>query len=164
MTEEPVISRKVKIEINTREHYHVRPHINVPFGVNNPWYIGRSAVLTHPIEEILATKLRALYQRKKGRDLYDFWYVAQHISELDHSQVIDVFQHYMDHGNTPVSRAQFEKNLIEKQKNPVFNGDITPLLSLRQNQSYSTEQAYAILFKQYLPKLKGEPWKNLSDE
>lgn len=154
--------RKLKIEINTREHYHVKPHANVVFEVKNDWFTGSCEVLTHPIEEILATKLRALYQRSKGRDLYDFWYVNQQINDLDVLEIVEIFQHYMKNGDTPVSRAQFEKNLIEKQKHAGFNEDITPLLSLPQNKDYESQQAYNVLFENYMPHLKGDSWKGMS--
>jgi predicted nucleotidyltransferase component of viral defense system len=153
--------RKLKIEINTREHYHVKPHVYVPFDVKNDWYTGSCEVRTHPIEEILATKFRALYQRKKGRDLYDFWYVSQQIHDLNIPEVIKIFQHYMEQAKTPVSRAQFERNLYEKQKDIGFNDDIIPLLSLQQNQTYQTQQAYAVIFEQFLPSLEGDSWKGL---
>ena len=35
------------------------------------WYSGTAAIATFEINELLATKLRALYQRRKGRDLFD---------------------------------------------------------------------------------------------
>ena len=35
------------------------------------WFTGAAKVLTYDLDELLGTKLRALYQRKKGRDLFD---------------------------------------------------------------------------------------------
>jgi predicted nucleotidyltransferase component of viral defense system len=59
-------------------------------------------VLTYDIHELLGTKLRALFQRKKGRDLFDLWYVAQH-QAIDGAKVIECFLRYTltaprDHG------------------------------------------------------------------
>ncbi len=162
-TENAMATRKLKLEINTREHYRVSPLDMIPFQVTNPWFSGNAQILTHPIEEVMATKLRALYQRNKGRDLYDFWYALEHIPELDITETIRIFEHYMQKGNTPVTRAQFEQNLIAKKNDIVFNTDIIPLLSLKQNQTYSSERAYDIIFNQFLPKLKGESWKRMKD-
>lgn len=39
--------------------------------MGNSWFSGRSELTTYALEELLGTKLRALYQRKKGRDLFD---------------------------------------------------------------------------------------------
>jgi predicted nucleotidyltransferase component of viral defense system len=44
-----------------------------PFGIRSPWFEGRAEVQTYTLDELLATKLRALYQRRKGRDLFDLW-------------------------------------------------------------------------------------------
>ena len=156
---EPVINRKVKIEINTREHNHLKPYLRKPFSVNNRWFQGEAIVLTYSIEELLATKLRALYQRKKGRDLYDFWYGTHQISTLNIQKIIDIFQHYMKDENTQVSRAEFERNLSLKRDNPAFNADIHPLLPRDQVKQYKIEEAYTILFRDFLPKLNGDPWK-----
>ncbi len=154
--------RKLKIEINTREYFHVKTHTHVPFSVKSDWFTGSCVVRTHPIEEILATKLRALYQRKKGRDLYDFWYVSQQIHNLNIQEIIKIFEHYMERAKTPVSRAQFEKNLYEKQKDIGFNDDITPLLSLPQNQTYQAQEAYGVIYEKFLPRLAGDSWKGLA--
>lgn len=158
---EPVINRKVKIEINTREHNNLEPHLKVPFSVSNRWFQGEVVILTYSIEELLATKLRALYQRKKGRDLYDFWYAIHQVSGLNIQKIIDIFQHYMKDENTQVSRAEFEKNLSLKRDNPAFNADINPLLPQEQAKQYQIEEAYNILFRDFLPKLSGDPWKEL---
>jgi predicted nucleotidyltransferase component of viral defense system len=37
------------------------------------WFSGTGAIQTYKLEELLGTKLRALYQRKKGKDLYDLY-------------------------------------------------------------------------------------------
>ncbi len=158
---EPIIHRKVKIEINTREHNNVEPHLKVPFSVSNRWFQGEVMVLTYSIEELLATKLRALYQRKKGRDLYDFWYAIHQVTGVNVQNTIAIFQRYMKGENTQVSRAEFEKNLSLKKDNPAFNADINPLLSQDQVKQYQIEEAYKILFLDVLPKLSGDPWKAL---
>ncbi|MCW5590393.1 MAG: nucleotidyl transferase AbiEii/AbiGii toxin family protein [Legionellales bacterium] len=158
---EPIINRKVKIEINTREHHNLEPHLNKTFSVNNRWFQGQVNILTYSIEELLATKLRALYQRKKGRDLYDFWYATRQVPVLDIQKIIDIFHHYMKDENIQVSRAEFEKNLFLKQNNPVFNNDIKPLLSSEQVKQYQIEEAYKLIFRDFLSKLSGEPWKGI---
>lgn len=68
---EPVRKMKVKIEANTREHFVLHGLRGVPHRVDNPWFTGEAGVPTYELDELLGTKLRALYQRKKGRDLFD---------------------------------------------------------------------------------------------
>jgi predicted nucleotidyltransferase component of viral defense system len=158
---EPVLTRKVKIEINTREHFSIEPFITHLFQLNSPWFQGEANILSYTIEELLATKLRALYQRKKGRDLYDFWYAASHITDLNIPNIIDIFQRYMEKEGASISRAEFEKNLTLKQKSSIFNSDIRPLLAVEQAKQYQSDDGYKILFRDFLPKLNGEPWKGL---
>ncbi len=74
----PQIKQKIKIEINTRECFAVYDRLLEPFSVVSDWFSGTANVNTYQFEELIATKLRALYQRKKGRDLFDLWVAFQH--------------------------------------------------------------------------------------
>ncbi len=56
---------KLKIEINTREHFNVLGLKKIPFKVKNTWFSGECHLISYELEELLATKLRALYQRKR---------------------------------------------------------------------------------------------------
>ena len=67
----PVQQLRIKIEINCFEHFNVMGLTKVPFKVENSWFTGEAALTTYQFEELMGTKLRALYQRKKGRDLFD---------------------------------------------------------------------------------------------
>ena len=60
---------KLKIEINTTEHFQVLPLKTEIFSINSEWFQGEANILTYEIDELMATKLKALYQRRKGRDL-----------------------------------------------------------------------------------------------
>ena len=70
----------------------------------------------------------------------------------------------MKTSNLTVSRAEFEENIFLKQNNSVFNRDIRPLLSVDQAKAYLADDAYSIVFQQFLTKLKGKPWKGLTVE
>jgi predicted nucleotidyltransferase component of viral defense system len=64
---------KVKIEMNTFETSPAFDPVRVLFNVVSRWWSGAADVKTFRVEELVATKLRALYQRRKGRDLFDLW-------------------------------------------------------------------------------------------
>jgi predicted nucleotidyltransferase component of viral defense system len=54
----------------------------------------------------MATKLRALYQRRKGRDLFDLWYsVDRKLINLD--KVFDIFFEYNAYNNVKISGKDF---------------------------------------------------------
>ncbi|MFC1496998.1 nucleotidyl transferase AbiEii/AbiGii toxin family protein, partial [Verrucomicrobiota bacterium] len=82
---------------------------------------------TYTLEELLGTKLRALFQRRKGRDLFDLW-LGLTEAQADSGQVVSCFQHYMDAEEHQVSRTEFMENLMVKLEHPGFQSDIVPLL------------------------------------
>lgn len=43
--------------------------------MDSPWFTGATDIITYELDDLMATKLRALYQRRKGRDLFDIWYM-----------------------------------------------------------------------------------------
>jgi len=63
----PIVNLRLKIEINTREHFTVLGFEKRPFEVNSRWFFGKCELTTYDLNELLGTKLRALYQRRKGR-------------------------------------------------------------------------------------------------
>ncbi len=67
----PVQILKLKAEINCREHFTVLGWVKKAFEVQSGYFTGKCELTTYKLEELLGTKLRALYQRRKGRDLFD---------------------------------------------------------------------------------------------
>ena len=121
--------RKIKIEINTREHFSVLGISKKEFIVNNSWFNSRNTLSTYNLEELIATKLRALYQRKKGRDLFDIWLTLQQHPKLDTKNVTKCFKEYMKFEGGKISKNEFEKNLLLKKEDPVFTADLSALIA-----------------------------------
>jgi len=67
----PIVSIRLKVEINCKEHFTVLGFAKIPFEVKSQWFNGSCEITTYQLDELVGTKLRALYQRKKGRDLFD---------------------------------------------------------------------------------------------
>jgi len=155
-TSRPVQMMRLKVEINTREHFAVLGFHHSPFLVTNPWFSGEVNVCTYQIEELLGTKLRALYQRKKGRDLYDLWLGITTL-EMDEQLVIRCLERYVEHDGLSISRAEFEKNLLAKLKDPVFRNDIFPLLTA--GTDYNPASAGALVQERLIGRLSGTPWR-----
>jgi predicted nucleotidyltransferase component of viral defense system len=155
-TTKPVRLMRLKVEVNTREHFTVSGIQYYPFIVESPWFSGRADVVTYRIEELLGTKLRALYQRKKGRDLYDLW-LALTVLEVDDHMVIDCFGRYLEHEGLAVSRAEFEENLNGKLRNRSFLEDISPLLPT--GVTYNVAEAGELADRRLIAKLQGDPWR-----
>lgn len=126
----PVTPLRLKVEINTREHFHVLGQRRTRFQLEGPWHSGAAEVLTYELEELLGTKLRALYQRKKGRDLFDLSEALTRITDLDPAKVVACFMRYLENDGRRITRTELEENLAEKIQDPVFLSDVPPLLAL----------------------------------
>ncbi len=81
----PPIALRLKVEINSQEHFAVHGFTRMPFDVTSRWFNGACAIPTYELDELLGTKLRALYQRKKGRDLFDLA-VALRVARADNEK------------------------------------------------------------------------------
>lgn len=124
----PVTPLRLKVEINTREHFSVFGTAGRSLSVRSPWFEGRAEIQTYTMEELLATKLRALYQRRKGRDLFDLW-IGLGRKPVDPEKVVAAFRRYMEAEGSRVSRDAFARNLAAKVESRPFNDDLRPLLS-----------------------------------
>lgn len=152
---------RLKVETNTREHFAVFGLAQRRIAADNPWYAAQAEVVTFTIDELLATKLRALYQRKKGRDLFDLWFTIQQ-QMLDATRVVTCFAEYMKREGHSVSRAQFEQNLHDKHADPAFLDDIKPLL--RADIEYDAAQALTLVKKTLIERLHGAPWRGAPEK
>jgi hypothetical protein len=122
---------RLKVEINTREQFNVLGLLRRELAVDSPWFSAKAEVVTYAAEELLGTKLRALYQRKKGRDLFDLATALRRLPGLEAAKVLDCFARYLAHTGKRVSRAEYEANLAAKLDDPAFTEDIFPLLASR---------------------------------
>lgn len=152
----PPMRMKLKIEINSREHFSIFGFEKILFSVDSPWFRDSSEIVTYKLDEILATKLRALYQRKKGRDLFDLARALESV-EVDPSRVIMAFMAYMERNGDRVTRALFERNLAGKLHDPQFRADIEPLLS--QDSHWDVDQASQYVLDRLIALLPGTSWK-----
>ena len=146
------IRLRLKIEINCKEHFNVLNFVDFPFEVENEWFSGKAAIKTYSINELLGTKLRALYQRSKGRDLFDLYYSGLN-TELDINQIIKCFKKYTSFatGKRPPSQKEFLMNIEEKEGNPDFTGDMEALL--RKGIAYNQEVAFKWLKNELIEKI-----------
>jgi len=148
----PVQNMKLKIEINCREHFTELGLVKVPFEVNSRWYKGISEINTYQLEELMGTKLRALYQRSKGRDLYDQYKALIKVDKIDINKLILCYHTYMrnSEGEIPTQEL-YTKNIEEKMNDPEFIGDTTALL--RPEEDWDAHIAYQLIKTKILEKL-----------
>lgn len=156
---EPVVPLRLKIEINTREHDNFWPYEKRELEVDNPWFSGGADIPTFRLPELMGTKMRALYQRKKGRDLFDLGLVLEE-GRVVPAQVVDCCEHYLALDDQEVTRAQYEENLLGKMEDREFLEDVEPLLA--SSVDYDPNQACDLVMDELVAELEGDPWKGRS--
>lgn len=146
----PVVKLRLKVEVNTREHFSVLPLQKHLFGLESGWFTGKCEVPTYRLDELLGTKMRALYQRRQGRDLFDLWYGIT-VGKADAALIVKVFRKYLEAEGKAVSQREFRENLAEKMNNPSFLGDTEDLL--RTDLAYNRQEAYRLIDEHLLGRL-----------
>jgi predicted nucleotidyltransferase component of viral defense system len=157
---------RLKLEINTSETMAFDAPQEILFRVDNPWFAGQASVPTFSRAEILATKLRALLQRNKGRDLFDLSHALDVFDGLDRNRVVECFGQYLEQSQTPISRAVAEQRMFSKLNSPGFLTDLRPLLAAGQAETLteiSVKQAFTKIFSSLIALIPGERWAQTDD-
>ena len=147
----PIIPIRLKIEINTREHFNVLGLIRRDFKVSNQWFSGSCKATTYYLEELLGTKMRALYQRRKGRDLFDLW-KALSTQDLNTEDIIRCYREYISFVvDNPPTQKEYLLNMEQKIEDEEFLGDTEMLL--RPDEKYNPSEAWDFVRSQLIEKL-----------
>jgi predicted nucleotidyltransferase component of viral defense system len=144
---------RVKIETNIAETESFRPRITRPYAVDSRWWSGRADVSTFQIEELMSTKLRALYQRRKGRDLFDLWHALTDLHP-DEQLVVDGLAHYM--ADEIFSYRELSANLAAKLEHPDFLADLDQLTA-DSTSNYDVTVAADLVMERLGSRLSGAP-------
>jgi predicted nucleotidyltransferase component of viral defense system len=139
---------RIKIEINTHERSPALPLVYLVHEVKSSWWNAKVNVRTFQPAELIATKLRALYQRSKGRDLFDMW-LALTEAQLDPAEVLTAFRAYRPDGYTS---ARAISNLAAKLQDHDFRHDVDHLVTFPA-EPYDIDAAAAIVTEQLLARL-----------
>ena len=140
----PSIRLRLKVEANTREHFTVHGLQQFPFEVKSSWFDGSCQLTTYRLEEVLSTKFRALYQRRKGRDLYDLFIALTQKPDLDVEALLYSYREYINFSvEKPPTQREFILNMEAKMKDTEFLGDTTALL--RPDVPYDPQEAYELV-------------------
>lgn len=138
-------TKRLKVEINVRETLPSKPLLKVPYEVNSDYFKGKTTISAFDTEEMIGSKIRALYQRNKGRDLFDLYELSK--LNLNWKNIVASFKLL----NIGASRKDFEKNLALRMENPEFLEDIIPLLPSGVN--YDPVTAFDWFSKEIVPRL-----------
>ncbi len=128
-TIEPGRTLDIVVEANVTERRPHRPIVEMPFGFPFRDEIVQTRIRGYDIHEMLGTKMRALFQRKRGRDLFDlYWALSNSRTTLNIEAIIESFQHYLRQEGTNASRLEFIGILESYLKDRGFCSDTDSLL------------------------------------
>lgn len=148
---EPVVKMKLKIEINCIEHFTVLGYQDIKHEVKNSWFQSSNTIVSYQLEELLGTKLRALYQRRKGRDLFDLYWAYQN-TKIDTGKLITCYNEYMKKSvPQPPTQKEFLLNMEEKMQDTEFTNDIHVIL--RPGVEYDNQKAYEFIKTELIEKI-----------
>lgn len=112
--------------------------------MQSAWFRGSCNITTYQPEELLATKLRALYQRRKGRDLFDLFIALVKLPNLNNDLIINCYREYMQYVvENPPNQKNYLENLEEKMLDDEFIGDTTALIA--PNENYNPYFAFEVV-------------------
>ena len=147
----PIVPIRLKVEINTREHFNVLELKKHYFNINNQWFSGSCSATTYQLEELLGTKLRALYQRRKGRDLFDLW-KALSTQNLNIDNIICCYREYIGFVvDNPPTQNEYLLNMELKMQDKEFLEDTN--LLLRPEDKYNPIEAWELVRNKLIERL-----------
>jgi predicted nucleotidyltransferase component of viral defense system len=154
----PQATLKLKVEINTREHQAFLGHRRYPFAVASDWYSAQTELVSFEPEELFGTKLRALLQRRKNRDLFDLHHGLLQL-DMDADKVVTCLDHYLALDEHPISRAEAEERMLKKLTRSLTE-DIEPLLpvGVRFDEAVAIE-AFNGVWRQLIARMRGDAWR-----
>jgi predicted nucleotidyltransferase component of viral defense system len=152
---------RLKLEINKVEVTALDTLQDIAMEVDNPWFKGSASIPTFSLEEILATKLRALLQRNKGRDLVDIAHSLDIFPKLDTKRIVEMFVKYCEFSQTPIPRNQAEQRMFNKLEQKHFLADVKPLLTAEEAARFDDAAGMAAfdrVFRALVEQIPGKPW------
>ena len=125
---------------------------------SRPDCLGETEIVSFEPEELFGTKLRALLQRRKNRDLFDLYEGLKQLN-LDRGKLLTCFDHYLEIEGTPIHRAAAEKRMLQKPERSLTE-DIDPLLPAGIHfDEPEALRAFAMVRDELIVCIQGEAWK-----
>lgn len=149
---EPGVTLDIVVEANMTERSPHRAIVGIPFA-----FTFRDEPITarlngYDLHEMLGTKLRALFQRKRGRDLFDlYWALTKAEPAVDEQAVVNSFLHYLRQEGGVAGRAEFYGILDAHLSDRGFCSDMRQLL--RTGLNYDPQEAGKVVKARLLKRL-----------
>ncbi len=120
---------EIVIEANVTERKSYRPISLLPFSYLFRDEMVATTVNGFEIHEMLGTKMRALFQRRRGRDLFDlYWALTEAGTPVNPAEIIELFLYYLQQEGTVATRDEFIGLLQTHLNDRGFLTDMNALL------------------------------------
>ena len=130
----------IVVEANVTERKPHRSVVEMPFSFPFRDKAVQTRIKGFDIHEMLGTKMRAMLQRKRGRDLFDlYWALTNSATPIDPATIIASFEHYLKQEGAQVGRTEFVGRLEGYLNDRGFCTDMQPLL--RPDINYDPQTA-----------------------
>ena len=116
--------------------------------MDSDWWTGSAEVQTFQAPELVATKIRALYQRSKGRDLYDLW-LAMVVMQVTPEAILGAFAPYRP---PALTSGLALANLAAKVEDQAFRHDLDRLIR-SGDDGYDVDSAALLISTALLSRL-----------
>jgi predicted nucleotidyltransferase component of viral defense system len=137
---EPGTTLDIVVEANVTERTPHRQIVEIPFEFSFRDAPVKTLINGYEIHEMLGTKMRALFQRRRGRDLFDlYWALTLADPPIDPAGIIESFQHYLRKEGNAAGRAEFIGILEAHLGDRGFCSDMDQLL--RTGADYDPQKA-----------------------
>ena len=127
-------AQHIKIEISHVERFPILPPVKKRLKLPE----GETSVTTYTLEELLSTKIRAFYDRFKGRDVYDIW-AADRRATVDKNALRKMFLYYFYRDRKEFRPKVFYSHLEEAVTKNAIEDDVSGYL--KPNIDFQLERA-----------------------
>ncbi|MBI2937176.1 MAG: nucleotidyl transferase AbiEii/AbiGii toxin family protein [Thaumarchaeota archaeon] len=125
----------IKIEISHVERFPILPTQIRPLSLPKE---GKVSLTTYSLEELISTKIRAFYDRLKGRDVYDLW-SANRTGSLDKTAVRKLFLYYFYKDRKIFNPKTFFKQMHKAITENTISNDVSGYV--RPDIGFNLQQA-----------------------
>ncbi len=119
-----IAQQRMKVEISFIERFAILGREDRPLQI--PESQKPVLVNTYRLEELASTKLRALYDRRKGRDIYDLFRIAE--SNLNQAAIRKMVLYYFYRAKKVFNYSTFVENVERKIAERGFHDDVRGLI------------------------------------
>lgn len=151
----------LKLEMSYKDPEFVDPPAEKAFRIEHSWFSGSADIPTFTTEEVLAGKMRALLNRRKGRDLLDLDHALTAVDGLDVQRVVELFSKLCVMHAKRIPRAIAHERMFDKLKNiEAVIVDMRKVLPKKQADKINAEvvhEMFGNVFAAYIEKMPGKP-------